>query len=126
MVKGMQTVLRNAKDLDAETAAQYITEYCNMVQTQAYDDAGDLLNNVKWYMSHNSNTMKNGRNPETHEVIDELKEIDPMVVNLDASAYGNIPEPAQEKGGSNLMGSAVVLAVLIAALVIVFRTKKKS
>ena len=50
-------------------------------------------------MSHNSNTMKNGRNPETHEIIDELKEIDPMKVKLDASVYSIIPEapkPIQE------------------------------
>ena len=43
-------------------------------------------------MSRNSNTMKNGRNPETHEIIDELKEIDPMEVKLDASVYGVIPQ----------------------------------
>ena len=30
------------------------------------DEAGALLNDVRWYMSRNSNTMKNGRNPETH------------------------------------------------------------
>ena len=92
MVKGMQAVLKNAEDLDQETAAVYITEYCNRVQTQAFDDAGKLLNDVKWYMSRNSNTMKNGRNPETHEIIDELTEIDPMKVDLDASVYGIIPE----------------------------------
>ena len=63
------------------------------------DEAGALLNDVRWYMSRNSNTMKNGRNPETHEIIDELKEIDPMEVKLDASVYGVIPqapEPIQE------------------------------
>ena len=63
------------------------------------DEAGALLNDVRWYMSRNSNTMKNGRNPETHEILDELKEIDPMEVKLDASVYGVIPqapEPIQE------------------------------
>ncbi len=82
-----------------ETAGMYITEYCNRVQTQAFDDAGALLNDVRWYMSRNSNTLKNGRNPETHEILDELKEIDPMEVKLDASVYGVIPqapEPIQE------------------------------
>lgn len=92
MVKGMQTVLSNAKGLDQEAAGMYITEYCNRVQTQAFDDAGALLNDVRWYMSRNSNTMKNGRNPETHEILDELKEIDPMEVKLDASVYGVIPQ----------------------------------
>ena len=63
------------------------------------DEAGALLNDVRWYMSRNSNTMKNGRNPETHEILDELNEIDPMEVKLDASVYGVIPqapEPIQE------------------------------
>ena len=63
------------------------------------DEAGALLNDVRWYMSRNSNTMNNGRNPETHEILDELKEIDPMEVKLDASVYGVIPqapEPIQE------------------------------
>ncbi len=31
-------------------------------------------------------------NPETHEILDELKVIDPMKVDLDASGYGIIPE----------------------------------
>ncbi len=92
MVKGMRTVLGNAESLDQETASQYITDYCNMVQAQAFDDAGELLNDVIWYMSYNSNTMKNGRNPETHEILDELRVIDPMKVDLDASGYGIIPE----------------------------------
>ena len=43
------------------------------MQEQAFADAGQLLNDVRWYHSQNSNTMKNGRNPETHEVLDELK-----------------------------------------------------
>ncbi len=42
-------------------------------------------------MSHNSNTMKNGRNPETHEVIDELKPVPPLELHLDDSAYRRIP-----------------------------------
>ncbi len=92
IVKGMQAVLNNARELDREAAGLYITEYCSRVQAQAYEDAGDLLNGVRWYMSHNSNTLKNGRNPETHEILDELKEIDPMEVNLDASVYGVLPE----------------------------------
>ena len=43
------------------------------------------------WMNKNSNTMKNGRNPETHDVIDELKPVDPLVIDLDGSAYREIP-----------------------------------
>ncbi len=93
MTETMQTILENANSLDDSAAAkQYITDYCNAVQEQAFDDAGRLLNDVRWYMSKNSNTMKNGRNPETHEVIDELRQIDPMTVTLDASVYGELPD----------------------------------
>lgn len=48
-------------------------------------------NDVRWYRSHNSNTMKNGRKPETHEVIDELKRVDPLTVTLDPSVYDYVP-----------------------------------
>ena len=92
MTSGMAAVLENAATLDDEDAARsYITDYCNAMQEQAFSDAGSLLNSVRWYMSKNSNTMKNGRNPETGEVLDELKEVAPLEVTLDASAYGEIP-----------------------------------
>ena len=75
---------------DREAAARYITDYCNAVQEQAFLDAGQLLNDVRWYMSKNSNTMKNGRNPETHEVLDELKPIDPLTIRLNPAVYRNL------------------------------------
>ena len=89
MIGSMHTVMRSAASMP--NPRQYITDYCNAVQTKAFEDAGQLLNDVRWYMNKNSNTMKNGRNPETHEVIDELKPIDPLQVNLDAAAYSRLP-----------------------------------
>ncbi len=92
MAQGMKTVLENAAALgDSEKARQYITDYCNAMQEQAFDDAGQLLNAVRWYKSKNSNTMKNGRNPETNEVLDERKAVAPLTVELDASVYQAIP-----------------------------------
>ena len=88
MITALASVLKDAADMDSDAAAQYITDYCNKVQTQAFDDAGTLLNQVRWYKSKNSNTMKNGRNPETNEVLDERKPIDPLEVTLDATVYG--------------------------------------
>ena len=35
--------------------------------------------------------MKNGRNPETHEVLDELKPVNPLKVPLDPEAYFRVP-----------------------------------
>ena len=39
--------------------------YCNSVQEKAFDDAVQLFNAVMWYHGENSNTLKNGKNPET-------------------------------------------------------------
>jgi len=93
MIRGMGEVLRMASEMSDEAdRAQFITDYCNRMQEQAFLDAGELLNDVKWYMSKNSNTMKHGTNPETHEVLDELRSVDPLAVDLDPSVYQHIPE----------------------------------
>ena len=34
--------------------------------------------------------MKNGQNPETHEILDELKPISPLEVQLDAGGWQRI------------------------------------
>ncbi len=121
MTESMQTVLSTAASLgDSAAAKQYITDYCNSVQEQAFDDAGQLLNDVRWYMSKNSNTMKNGRNPETHEVIDELKQVDPLTVTLDASAYGKLPEAADNSSSSDSTSvSSQTIAIVAAAVVVI-------
>ena len=87
------------------------------------------MNDVKWYMNQNSNTMKNGRNPETHEVIDELKEVPPLGGRLDPEEYSSIPNAAgiTEKNTTApvaLLTLAVVIAAAAATLV-VFRSKKR-
>lgn len=98
MIQGMAAVLENASAMDdTMAAAQYITDYCNMVQDQAFLDAGKLLNDARWYKSKNSRTMKNGVNPETEELLDELEPIEPLKVNLDASVYQEIPGEAAGK-----------------------------
>ena len=92
MAEGMKEVLETAAGLDSrEASAAYITDYCNRMQTQAFEDAGVLLNDVIWYMSQNSNTMKNGRDPETGAILDELRVLDPLKVTLDAGNYRYTP-----------------------------------
>ena len=99
MVRGLGKVLRIAAAMtDRDAARQYITDCCNLLQEQAFADAGALLNSVRWYHSKNANTMKNGRNPETHEVLDELKAIPPMEVRLDASVWQTIMDRAVAAG----------------------------
>ena len=95
MAKQMPEILQAAARMeDTAAAMQVITDYCTAMQEQAFADAGQLLNDVRWYHSQNSNTMKNGRNPETHEVLDELKAIEPLTVTADAAAYQVAPPTA--------------------------------
>ena len=97
MARGMEAVLRHAAAMDDPDAARrLITDCCNRLQEQAFEDAGRLLNSVRWYRSKNSNTMKNGRNPETHDVLDELKVIPPMEVDLDAAVWQRVLDGAAE------------------------------
>jgi hypothetical protein len=74
---------------DKAEAARILTDYCCAAQETAFEDAGTLLNEVRRYNSKNSNSMKNGRNPETHEVLDELKAIPALEIHLDASKYAS-------------------------------------
>ena len=87
MIAGMSEVLKEASDMEQDDAHKYITYYCEYVQQKAFDDAGQLLNDVKWYMSDNCSTLKNGRNPETGEILNEERKLDPLKVTLDASGY---------------------------------------
>ena len=97
MIAGMRSVLQRAGAMtDPEAAAELLTDYCSRMQEQAFRDAKKLLNDVEWNMAKNSNTMKNGRNPETHEVLDEKKPVDPMTVTLDGSAYRIQPGTAAD------------------------------
>ena len=88
-------------------------------------------NDLRWYRSHNSNTMKNGRNPETREVIDELKRVDPLTVTLDPSVYDYVPEAAAEPAETPEKDNTplyITFGVIAAALIAVlaFRKTKKA
>ena len=127
MTQGMPEILKIAAGMEAAAAKEYITNYCAAMQEQAFADAGQLLNDVRWYRSHNSNTMKNGRNPETHEVIDELKPVDPMTVDLDAAAYQFVPPvpEAAAKGSFPALVTAIVGAAVVAAALVTWDAKKR-
>lgn len=92
MTKKMGVVLAEAATMDPTQAAAYIESYCTSVQDKSFDDARKLYNDVVWYHGVNGNTLKNGKNPETEEVYDELKPIDPMKVDLDPSTYSQVPD----------------------------------
>ena len=92
MFAGMSKVITQASKIkDNNTRANYITSYCNDMQIQAFKDGKQILNNVVWEQSKNSNTFKIQRNPETHQMTGEKVVIQPMELKLNASAYAYVP-----------------------------------
>lgn len=92
MFAGMSKVLsKAAKMKDKNDRATYITSYCNDMQTQAFKDGKQILNNVTWMQNKNSNALKIKLNPETHQMTGEKVEYDPLELELDASYYKNVP-----------------------------------
>ena len=92
MFNGMSKVIAQAAKIkDNTTRANYITSYCNDMQTKAFEDGKALLNDVVWMQNKNSNSFHIKRNPETHQMTGEMVVIDPMEVKLDASKYNYVP-----------------------------------
>ena len=64
-----------------------MTAFCSKLQEKAFEDGKALLNEVRWAMSANSNTMKMGMNPETDELYTTERVLDPIKVELDVTPY---------------------------------------
>jgi hypothetical protein len=93
MFSGMSKVIAKAAKMnDTDARAGYITSYCNDMQTQAFEDGKQMLNDVVWAQNDNSNTLKVKRDHETHQLTDEKVVISPIEVKLNASKYGYVPE----------------------------------
>ena len=88
MTAGMDQVLRSAAAMTHDDAVAYVTDYCTRMQERAFSDAKSILNSVVWYMCRISNTMKRGINPETREVLDDLKSFDPVTLTVTTDGYG--------------------------------------
>ena len=92
MFTGMSSVLAQASKIDDKnTRAIYITSYCNDLQTKAFDDGKEILNEVIWAQNKNSNTLKINNNPETHQLTGEKVVLSPIELKLDASKYKEGP-----------------------------------
>lgn len=92
MFDGMSKVLAQAAKIkDNDTRASYITSYCNNMQNQAFKDGKQILNDLVWEQSKNSNSFKIKRNPETHQMTGDIVVIPLMEVKFDASNYKNVP-----------------------------------
>lgn len=132
MASGMATVLSNASELDGKEAASYITNYCNSMQQQAFDDAGTLLNEVLWYENANCNTLTSARNPETGEATDQLRVLKPLQVSLSSAVYSDVPDVA---GAISIVKAETVAAytviaidvlAVVAAICVLYVRKKRS
>ena len=92
MFDSMSKVLDNAARIeDNTTRAEYITAYCNDMQTKAFTDAQQILNDVIWNQSLNSNTFKMAVDPETGEYTGKEVVIEPIEINLNTSKYHYVP-----------------------------------
>ena len=97
MFTGMAKVIKEAAKMDDKDArAKYITSYCNDMQTKAFNDGKEILNDVTWIQSKNSNTYKIARDPETHKPTGKKEVLPPMNVTLNASKYKEVPEAPNE------------------------------
>ncbi|MCR5789818.1 MAG: C69 family dipeptidase [Lachnospiraceae bacterium] len=86
MTEGFAKVLSEAAAMkDQKEAQAAITDYCNRMQSLAFDDALHILNDVKWSTSQNSNTIKAAKDPETGKYLKTEKVLDPIDLSKDAS-----------------------------------------
>ncbi len=117
MFAGMPQVLAKAGQLrDKEAAAAYLTSYCNDMQERAFADAKQILNDLLWKLSEESNSMQMGVNPETHEVLKEKRQIEPMQISLDPSAYAQVPDETAVKGAKGSSGSRHTAYLVMAGI----------
>ena len=72
---------------DPAKAQRQMTVFCSGLQEKAFADGKALLNEVRWAMSANSNTMKMGMNPETDELLTTERVLTPIKVELDVAPY---------------------------------------
>lgn len=92
MFDGMPKVIGEAQKIkDNDKRANYITSYCNQMQTYAFEDGKELLNGVVWAQNENSNTVKLEKDNLTHQLTGKRVVIPRLNVTLDASRYKNVP-----------------------------------
>ena len=95
MIDSMKAEIEKDNELlktDPAKAQRQMTEFCSKLQEKAFEDGKALLNEVRWAMSANSNTMKMGMNPETDELYTTERVLDPIKVELDITPYGELAE----------------------------------
>ena len=130
MIKGMKEVLLKASEIrktSEDDASKYVTDYCNGLQDKAFSDAKELLKTVIWWQCRYANTMKVGKNPETHEATDEIIVHDPIEITMDGSYYAEVPEYTASAKEADENRDDIVIAVVVITIgtAIYFVDKKK-
>ena len=81
MFTAMGDVLSNAEKMNGDDRANYLTSYCNDMQTKAFQDGKQILHEVI--------SAQNGNNTAGH----------PIVLKLNASKYGDVPSVPEGSQG---------------------------
>ena len=104
MFNGINEVLSKVALIeDKDIRANYITSYCNDMQSMAFNDGKQILSDIVWTQNKNSNTYK------IDSSTGERKVIPPMEVQLNASKYGNVPDvPGSNNTTSSIKAKDIV------------------
>ncbi len=103
MFSGMSKVIEQAEKIeDKNVRANYITSYCNYMQTLAFNDGKKILNDVAWAQSHYSNTYK------IDGSTGKRKYIPPMEIKLNASKYKYVPDVPENTTNSTIYAKDIV------------------
>ena len=102
MFAGMSKVIKQAEEIEDKNArANYITSYCNYMQTLAFNDGKKILNDVAWTQSRYSNTYK-------IDYTGKKRVIPPMEINLNASKYKYVPDVPGNTTNSTIYAKDIV------------------
>ncbi len=98
----MSKVIKQAEEIEDKNArANYITSYCNYMQTLAFNDGKKILNDVAWTQSRYSNTYK-------IDYTGKKRVIPPMEINLNASKYKYVPDVPGNTTNSTIYAKDIV------------------
>ena len=82
MAEGLKAVLGKASGMPRGKAEKLITEYCCNVQDNAFSDEKHILNDLRWYVNANANTLKKVFDPDSGLILDKDVETPPFKVTI--------------------------------------------
>ena len=100
MFTGMGDVLSKASQIsDKDARANYLTSYCNDMQTKAFEDGKQILHEVTLAQNANNDTvgLKNGTNATQGSA--NQTNLPSIELKLDSSKYQDVPQVPDGAGG---------------------------